>query len=228
MKTPWATDVALNLSRLMEKTWTLQKFAPGEDGDANPVLTDRRNVVVVADEAHRSQYGFGETLDRHGRLRSGLAKHMRDALPGATYLGFTGTPIESNDKSTRSVFGDCIDVYDLTRAVEDGATFKIFYESRLAKIDLSDDDLAALGLHVPLLAVQRLAGELHGLGTLGGRKFFDGTVTGHVALLAAGVGLLGEAVVARGRAPREREPQTHHHGDRSRAHSGTGRQGTGG
>lgn len=144
MKTPWATDVALNLSRLMEKTWTLQKFAPGEDGDANPVLTDRRNVVVVADEAHRSQYGFGETLDRHGRLRLGLAKHMRDALPGATYLGFTGTPIESNDKSTRSVFGDCVDVYDLTRAVEDGATVKIFYESRLAKIDLSDDDLAAL------------------------------------------------------------------------------------
>ncbi|UQN14187.1 type I restriction endonuclease subunit R [Gulosibacter sp. ACHW.36C] len=123
---------------------TLQKFAPGEDGDANPVLTDRRNVVVVADEAHRSQYGFGETLDRHGRLRSGLAKHMRDALPGATYLGFTGTPIESNDKSTRSVFGDYIDVYDLTRAVEDGATVKIFYESRLAKVDLSDDDLAAL------------------------------------------------------------------------------------
>ncbi len=123
---------------------TLQKFAPGEDGDANPVLTDRRNVVVVADEAHRSQYGFGETLDRHGRLRSGLAKHMRDALPGATYIGFTGTPIESNDKSTRSVFGDYIDVYDLTRAVEDGATVKIFYESRLAKIDLSDNDLAAL------------------------------------------------------------------------------------
>lgn len=123
---------------------TLQKFAPGEDGDANPVLTDRRNVVVVADEAHRSQYGFGETLDRRGRLRSGLAKHMRDALPGATYLGFTGTPIESGDKSTRSVFGDYIDVYDLTRAVEDGATVKIFYESRLAKIDLSDDDLAGL------------------------------------------------------------------------------------
>ncbi|CEG86307.1 type I restriction endonuclease subunit R [Propionibacterium freudenreichii] len=123
---------------------TLQKFAPGEDGDANPVLTDRRNVVVVADEAHRSQYGFGETLDRHGRLRSGLAKHMRDALPGATCLGFTGTPIESGDKSTRSVFGDYVDVYDLTRAVEDGATVKIFYESRLAKIDLSDQDLATL------------------------------------------------------------------------------------
>ena len=123
---------------------TLQKFAPGEDGDANPVLTDRRNVVVVADEAHRSQYGFGEYLDRHGRLKAGLAKHMRDALPGATYLGFTGTPIESGDKSTRSVFGDYIDVYDLTRAVEDGATVKIFYESRLAKVDLSDADLEAL------------------------------------------------------------------------------------
>ncbi|GEB21951.1 type I restriction endonuclease subunit R [Brevibacterium aurantiacum] len=123
---------------------TLQKFAPGEDGDSNAVLTDRRNVVVIADEAHRSQYGFSETLDRHGRLKSGLAKHMRDALPGATYLGFTGTPIESNDKSTRSVFGDYVDVYDLTRAVEDGATVRIFYESRLAKIDVSEADLATL------------------------------------------------------------------------------------
>lgn len=123
---------------------TLQKFAPGADGDADAVLTDRRNVVVVADEAHRSQYGFGEYLDRQGRLKAGLAKHMRDALPGATYLGFTGTPIESNDKSTRSVFGDYVDVYDLTRAVEDGATVKIFYESRLAKVDLSDSDLEAL------------------------------------------------------------------------------------
>ena len=123
---------------------TLQKFAPGEDGDTNPVLTNRKNVVVIADEAHRSQYGFSETLDRNGRLKSGLAKHMRDALPGATYLGFTGTPIESNDKSTRAVFGDYIDVYDLTRAVEDGATVRIYYESRLAKIELSESDLAAL------------------------------------------------------------------------------------
>lgn len=123
---------------------TLQKFAPGEDGDVNPILTDRRNVVVIADEAHRSQYGFGETLDRHGRLKSGLAKHMRDALPGATYLGFTGTPIESNDKSTQAVFGNYIDIYDLTRAVEDGATVRIFYESRLARVDLSAADLAAL------------------------------------------------------------------------------------
>jgi type I restriction enzyme R subunit len=123
---------------------TLQKFAPGEDGDRNPVLTDRRNVVVVADEAHRSQYGFGETLDSQGRLKAGLAKHLRDALPGASYLGFTGTPIESTDKSTRAVFGDYIDIYDLTRAVEDGATVKIYYESRLAKVALSPEDYESL------------------------------------------------------------------------------------
>lgn len=123
---------------------TLQKFAPLADDDVNPVLTDRRNVVVVADEAHRSQYGFGETLAADGTLKSGLAKHMRDALPGATFLGFTGTPIESGDKSTRSVFGDYIDVYDLTRAVEDGATVKIYYESRLAKVALSESDMTAL------------------------------------------------------------------------------------
>lgn len=123
---------------------TLQKFRPGEDGDANPVLTDRRNVVVVADEAHRSQYGFSETLAADGTLKAGLAKHMRDALPNATYLGFTGTPIESNDKSTKAVFGDYVDIYDLTRAVEDGATVKIYYESRLAKVELSVDDYAAL------------------------------------------------------------------------------------
>jgi type I restriction enzyme R subunit len=124
---------------------TLQKFRPGEDGDTNPVLTDRRNVVVVADEAHRSQYGFGESVDpKTGQLKSGLAKHLRDALPNATYLGFTGTPIESTDKSTRAVFGEYIDVYDLTRAVEDGATVKIFYESRLAKVALDPEVHEAL------------------------------------------------------------------------------------
>lgn len=123
---------------------TLQKFRPGEDGDINLVLTDRRNVIVVADEAHRSQYGFGETLAADGTLKAGLAKHMRDALPNATYLGFTGTPIESSDKSTKAVFGDYVDIYDLTRAVEDGATVKIYYESRLAKVELSVDDYAAL------------------------------------------------------------------------------------
>lgn len=123
---------------------TLQKFAPGQDGDTNPVLTERHNVVVVADEAHRSQYGFTESLDSQGRLKAGLAKHLRDALPSATFLGFTGTPIETGDRSTRAVFGDYIDIYDLTRAVEDGATVKIFYESRLARIALEDEQLKEL------------------------------------------------------------------------------------
>lgn len=123
---------------------TLQKFAQQAGDDTNPQLTDRRNVIVVADEAHRSQYGFSEKLASDGTLKSGLAKHMRDALPNATYLGFTGTPIESTDKSTRSVFGDYVDVYDLTRAVEDGATVKIFYESRLAKVSLDEADYGAL------------------------------------------------------------------------------------
>lgn len=113
---------------------TIQKFAPELKGDTHSVLTDRRNVIVVADEAHRSQYGFQE----------GYAKHLRDALPNATYLGFTGTPIESNDRSTRSVFGDYIDIYDLTRAVEDGATVRIFYESRLVKVSLPADALESL------------------------------------------------------------------------------------
>jgi type I restriction enzyme R subunit len=147
---PAQADTRIELRQMLRRAsggivfTTLQKFAPGEDGDRNPVLTDRRNVVVVADEAHRSQYGFGEKLDSKGQLKAGLAKHLRDALPNATYLGFTGTPIETGDKSTRAVFGDYIDVYDLTRAVEDGATVKIFYESRLAKVELSPEDYEAL------------------------------------------------------------------------------------
>lgn len=125
---------------------TLQKFAPPSDAEENFQLSERSNVVVVADEAHRSQYGLRETLGKDGKLKSGLAKHMRDVLPQATFLGFTGTPIETGDKSTRFVFGDYIDVYDLTRAVEDGATVKIFYESRLARVDLSEEDYASLDM----------------------------------------------------------------------------------
>jgi type I restriction enzyme R subunit len=113
---------------------TLQKFAPDEKGDPHPLLTDRRNVIVIADEAHRSQYDF---LD-------GFARHLRDALPNATFLGFTGTPIESDRVSTRAVFGEYIDVYDLTRAVEDGATVRIFYESRLAKVSLPEEAKAEI------------------------------------------------------------------------------------
>ncbi|GCD20569.1 DEAD/DEAH box helicase [Cellulomonas algicola] len=147
---PARADSRVDLRRMLRRVsggilfTTLQKFRPGEDADYSPELTDRRNVVVIADEAHRSQYGFGETLDSQGRLRAGLAKHLRDALPNATYLGFTGTPIESGDKSTRAVFGDYIDVYDLTRAVDDGATVKIYYESRLASVELSVEDYETL------------------------------------------------------------------------------------
>ena len=158
---PAQADTRVELRQMLRRAsggiifTTLQKFAPGEDGDRNPVLTDRRNVVVVADEAHRSQYGFGEKLDSKGQLKAGLAKHLRDALPNATYLGFTGTPIETNDKSTRAVFGDYIDVYDLTRAVEDGATVKIFYESRLAKVELSPEDLRRRSTNSPTRSPRR-------------------------------------------------------------------------
>jgi len=108
---------------------TIQKFMPETKGDAFPLLSERQNIVVIADEAHRSQYDF---ID-------GFARHMRDALPNASFVGFTGTPIESTDKSTRSVFGDYISVYDIRRAVEDGATVPIYYESRLAKLALKED-----------------------------------------------------------------------------------------
>ena len=107
---------------------TIQKFFPEEKGDTHPVLSPRRNIVVLADEAHRSQYDF---LD-------GYARHMRDALPQASFVGFTGTPIELRDANTRAVFGDYISVYDIQRAVEDHATVPIYYESRLAKLALDE------------------------------------------------------------------------------------------
>jgi type I restriction enzyme R subunit len=106
---------------------TIQKFRPEEAGTRHSLLSDRKNIIVIADEAHRSQYDF---ID-------GFARHLRDALPNATFVGFTGTPIDDEDRSTREVFGDYVSVYDLTRAVNDGATVKVFYESRLAKVSMS-------------------------------------------------------------------------------------------
>jgi len=126
---------------------TIQKFQP-EEGNIYEELSDRSNIVVIADEAHRTQYGFkAKTIDdkdEDGNVIGqktvyGFAKYMRDALPNATYLGFTGTPIEGNDINTPAVFGSYVDIYDIAQAVEDGATVKIFYESRLAKVELSDD-----------------------------------------------------------------------------------------
>ena len=108
---------------------TIQKFFPEDKGDTHPTLSDRRNIVVIADEAHRSQYDF---ID-------GFARHMRDALPNASFVGFTETPIELQDANTRAVFGDYISIYDIQRSVEDGATVPIYYESRLAKLALDED-----------------------------------------------------------------------------------------
>lgn len=117
---------------------TIQKFGVSrEEKDAGasfPLLSDRTNIVVIVDEAHRSNYDF---ID-------GFARHLRDGLPNATFIGFTGTPIESTDKSTKSVFGDYIDTYDLTQAVEDGATVKVYYEPRLARVDLPSDALTEI------------------------------------------------------------------------------------
>src|SRR5690606_10842615 len=115
---------------------TLQKF-----GEIAEPLTTRRNVVVIADDAHRSQSGFKAKADaKTGEISYDFAKYMRDALPNASFIGFTGTPIEADDVNTPAVFGHYIDIYDISRAVEDGATVPIYYESRLARIELDEDE----------------------------------------------------------------------------------------
>ncbi len=120
---------------------TIQKFSPVTGEAAYPMLSDRRNIVVIADEAHRSQYGFRARIDRKtGGMAYGFAKYLRDALPNASFIGFTGTPIEKDDVSTPATFGDYIDIYDISRAVEDGATVPIYYESRLARVELPEEE----------------------------------------------------------------------------------------
>lgn len=126
---------------------TIQKFQP-EEGNVYPQLSDRENIIVIADEAHRTQYGFRakhvDVKDKQGNVTGkkivyGFAKYTRDALPNATFLGFTGTPIEKTDVNTPAVFGNYVDIYDISQSVEDGATVKIYYESRLAKVALSSE-----------------------------------------------------------------------------------------
>ena len=163
---------------------TIQKFMPGEDEDTFAVLTQRRNVVVIADEAHRTQYGFEAKLksrkvkdgaspavayttgdsqtvastadfappEYQAKYQAGYAQHLRDALPNATFVAFTGTPVSSTDRDTRSVFGDYIHVYDMQQAQEDGATVAIYYESRLAKLGLNEGELSHLDDEVDELA----------------------------------------------------------------------------
>ncbi len=158
---------------------TIQKFMPGEDEDVYPMLSERSNIVVIADEAHRTQYGFEARLKtfkqrgasalttgsgEHGavpaaeprqtvdRYQVGYAQHLRDALPNATFVAFTGTPVSGEDRDTRAVFGDYISVYDMQQAKEDGATVAIYYESRLAKLGLKADELATIDDEVDELA----------------------------------------------------------------------------
>lgn len=121
---------------------TIQKFFPEEKGDTQEKLSVRHNIVVIADEAHRSQYDF---ID-------GFARHMRDALPNASFIGFTGTPLELADKNTRAVFGDYISIYDIQRAVEDGATVPIYYESRMVRLDLPEEERDLLDYEFDLVA----------------------------------------------------------------------------
>jgi len=134
-QTPEQAESRENLQELLRRSvggvifTTIQKFLP-EGGGEYPELSDRRNIVVIADEAHRSQYGFIE----------GFARHMRNAVPNASFIGFTATPLELDDKSTRAVFGDYIHIYDIQRAVEDGATVRIYYEGRLAKLELDEEE----------------------------------------------------------------------------------------
>ncbi|WP_215397072.1 type I restriction endonuclease subunit R [Rheinheimera oceanensis] len=155
---------------------TIQKFAPGADEDKFPVLSTRHNIVVIADEAHRTQYGFEAKLKektlpnlaaepgaayqvKQNVYQVGYAQHLRDALPNATFVAFTGTPVSSQDRDTRAVFGDYIHIYDMQQAKEDGATVAIYYESRLAKLSLKQDQLPQLDDEVDELAEDEEEGQ---------------------------------------------------------------------
>lgn len=132
---------------------TIQKFMPGEDEDSFPVLSDRHNIVVIADEAHRTQYGFEAKFKGDAKgYQVGYAQHLRDALPNATFVAFTGTPVSSEDRDTRAVFGDYIHVYDMQQARDDGATVAIYFESRLAKLGLNQEALPDIDAEVEELA----------------------------------------------------------------------------
>lgn len=128
---------------------TVQKFSLLYEEDNHPALNNRSNIVVISDEAHRSQYGLDAKLDtKTGKYKYGYAKHLRDALPNASFIGFTGTPIAFEDKDTRAVFGDYVSIYDIEDAVQDGATVKIYYESRLAKLDINQEEIEKLSQEV--------------------------------------------------------------------------------
>ena len=158
---------------------TMQKFEESEEP-----LSTRRNIVVIADEAHRSQYGLTEKIDKEGRVKVGAARRVRNSLPNATYIGFTGTPISQKDRSTREVFGDYIDVYDMTQAVADGATRPVFYESRVINLHLDevtlrriDDEYEAMASEAEEYAIEKSKRELGRLDSiLGADETIDSLV----------------------------------------------------
>ena len=165
-QTPHQADSREDLQKVLTRPsggvvfTTIQKFAPETGETEYPVLTDRRNVVVIADEAHRSQYGFrAKVAQKTGEIAYGFAKYLRDALPNASFIGFTGTPIEKEDVNTPYVFGNYIDIYDINRGVEDGATVPIYYESRLARIELDEDAKSTLDEEVAELTEDETEGE---------------------------------------------------------------------
>lgn len=154
-QTPIQAESRENLKSLLEGRkangiifTTMQKFEESEEA-----LSDRRNIIVMADEAHRGQYGLSEKIDeKTGKIKIGTARVIRNALPNATYIGFTGTPISTKDKSTREVFGDYIDIYDMTQAVEDGATRPVYYESRVIKLKLDENTLKLIDAEYDIIA----------------------------------------------------------------------------
>ena len=155
---PEQADSRDDLKRLLNRAsggvifTTVQKFSPERGEEAFPELSDRRNLIVIADEAHRSQYGFDSKLNPEtGVRRYGYAHYVRQAMPNASFIGFTGTPIEATDVNTPAVFGDYIDIYDISRAVEDGATVPIYYESRLARIELDEDEKPKIDAEIEAL-----------------------------------------------------------------------------
>jgi type I restriction enzyme R subunit len=165
-QTPQQAEDREHLRKLLDRPsggiifTTLQKFSPEDDTTNYPALTDRRNVVVIADEAHRSQYGFRAKVEsKTGKISYGFAKYLRDGLPNASFIGFTGTPIEAGDVNTPAVFGDYIDIYDISRAVEDGATVPIYYESRLARIELDEAEKPKIDAEVADLTEDEAASE---------------------------------------------------------------------
>ena len=165
-QTPQQAEDREHLRKLLDRPsggvifTTLQKFSPEDDTTNYPVLTDRRNVIVIADEAHRSQYGFRAKVEaKTGKVSYGFAKYLRDGLPNASFIGFTGTPIEAGDVNTPAVFGDYIDIYDISRAVEDGATVPIYYESRLARIELDEAEKPKIDAEIADLTEDEAASE---------------------------------------------------------------------